>query len=439
MARLKAEARTKTRAERGGVRFSSWLLRPFLDLGPLVIGPLYARAIQEYWRAFFRAQSPSFQLQRTLPPAFRTQLIAETGRPEYRVSDPRTLPRKLRTVRWQTVCDALDRWPDLHAERQCRLVVLLHSLCLYQPALALVPAMARRTLRRDERNVKLAYWRASAQYALGLPKRTSDYVTADLSVFETIVRDAPDAIPEAFNSAVKIFVHKVKVGAQLRELGKWAEKVERALADAIPRVDAFTGDLLASRGYRALGFLPQRRGDRAAIVPTMDLAERHALSMKPATRAQELLYLENLHPLMESRTKEALWLGDRDLALARARKVVELDPYDSKAWVELGELRMLRKEWEHAAEAYAVAGMLGPPACAVGRYMAGVCLRQLGQDLLAAFFFKETLEFDPFGISSRDSISSLPDLAVLEALKKWSCRTEESYPAPVPPGVQSIS
>ena len=244
-----------------------------------------------------------------------------------------------------------------------------------------------------------------------------------MSVFEAIVKDAPDSVPAAFNSAVKVFVHKVKVGAPLSELKKWCEKVERALANVAGRVDGFTRDLLASRAHRALGFLPQRRGDRAAVVRQMDLAELHALAMKPTTEAQEILYLENLHPLMESRTKEALWLGDRELALSRALKVVELDPYDSKAWVEVGELRMLREEWERAAEAYVVAGMLGPPASAVGRHMAGVCFRKLGQHLLAAFFFKETLEVDPLGISPRNEIRALPDAAVLRALKEWNRRT----------------
>jgi tetratricopeptide (TPR) repeat protein len=154
----------------------------------------------------------------------------------------------------------------------------------------------------------------------------------------------------------------------------------------------------------------------------MDLAERHARDMKPKTDAQKLVYLENLHPVLESRTKEAMWLGDRELALQRALGVVDLDPYDAKAWVELGQVRMARKEWERAAEAYVVAGMLGPPASAIGRYMAGVCYRKCGKDALAAFFFKETLEVDPLGISPHDQIRELPQAAVLKALKQWSLR-----------------
>lgn len=402
---------------------AAWLLRPFLDLGPLVTGPLYARGIAEYWRAFLAAEGAPFALQRTLPPAFRAQLIDEAGRPEYGVDDPRQLPDHLRTDRWRAMCDALDGWTELNGRRQSRLVVLLHSLCIYQPVLSLVPAAVSRAGWNRVDEVELAYWRASAQYVLGVPEQVSDYIDADLAVFETIVERAPDAVPAVFNAALKVFVHKAKLGASTEELSVWCARAERALANAVGKQDEFTGELLTSRFYRAKGFLPQRHGDRKQVVQLMDLAERHALAMKPTTDAQQLLYLENLHPVMESRTKEALWLGDHDLALARALKVVDLDPCDAKAWVELGEVRMVRKEWSRAAEAYVVAGMLGPPAAAIGRHMAGVCFRELGQDLLAAFFFKDALEVDPLGISPHDEIRALPDAAVLKALKAWSRNT----------------
>ena len=144
--------------------------------------------------------------------------------------------------------------------------------------------------------------------------------------------------------------------------------------------------------------------------------------MKPETAAQRLLCLENMHPVLESRTKEAIWLGDYDLALKRAQTVAELDPYDSKTWVELGEIRIKRSEWALAAEAYVVAAMLGPPASAIGRHMAGVCFQKSGQDFLAAFFFKDALEVDPLGISPHDGIRKLPDAEVLRSLKEWSLR-----------------
>ena len=158
----------------------------------------------------------------------------------------------------------------------------------------------------------------------------------------------------------------------------------------------------------------------------MDLAEHYARAMVPADPAQELLYLENLHPVMESRTKEALWLGNLDLALTRAVRVIDVDPYDSRAWLELGQVRLRRKEHALAAEAYVVAATLGPPASAIARHMAGLCFRDLAQPLLAAFFFKDAVELDPRAISPHDEIQTLPDVPVLTALKEWSLRSFEA-------------
>ena len=102
--------------------------------------------------------------------------------------------------------------------------------------------------------------------------------------------------------------------------------------------------------------------------------------------------------------------------------MIEVDPCDAKAWAELAEIHYLREEWKQASEAYATAAMLGPPASAIGRYMAGLCFGKLGQDMLSAFFLTDALECDPLGISPRHRINELPKMAVLDALKHWNNR-----------------
>lgn len=180
-----------------GRRLASWLLRPYVDLGPLVLGPLYARGIDEYWHAFISPRRSRFALQRTLPPAFRMQLVEESGRPEYLVEDPRELQEDLRTDRWSAVCAALDDWHELPDARKNALVLLLHSLCLYTPVLKLVPEFDLRLVQGDMASVEMSYWRASARYVLGMPSRIADYNDADMSVFKTIAVELPDAIPAA--------------------------------------------------------------------------------------------------------------------------------------------------------------------------------------------------------------------------------------------------
>jgi tetratricopeptide (TPR) repeat protein len=217
-----------------------------------------------------------------------------------------------------------------------------------------------------------------------------------------------------------VFVQKAKTRASLAELDDWSKRLEMAFAAVKDGENGFTAQLFRSRFYRGMGFLPQAAGDREAMIRTMDVAEHQARDLAPATAAEEILYRENLHAVLESRTKEALWLNDLDLAASRAAELTRVDRYDTKAWAELGQVHYLQENWQRAAEAYVVAAMLGPPASSVGRYMAGVCFRKLGLDFLAAFLFKETLEIDPLGISPRQEIFDLPDIEVLDTLKQWA-------------------
>jgi tetratricopeptide (TPR) repeat protein len=402
------------------------LLAPLIDLEPCAKGPLYIRGIEQYWIAFADAHAPRFALQRTLPAGFRAQFLREVGLTDYLVEDPRQLLPRFRNARWIAICDALDAWPDLTSERQCRLVLLLHALCFYGLIADHVPQRFETRIGMDSDVAELAFWGASARYVMGLSGRVAEYDTADMSEFEVVLASAPPDDPVAFNAVIKVFVHKAKVGAPVSELMAWQNRSEQVLQTVIAKSNTFTRDLLLSRFYRAAAFVPQNQGNRGEVVRIMDRSEHHALAMKPAKDAEVLLYLENLHPVLESRTKEALWLGDLNLALARALRVLELDPYDSTAWCEVGQVRLKRKECLEAAQAYAAAALLGPPASAIGRYMAGRCFRDLGQPLLAAFFHKAALEIDSLAISPHDEIQCLPDDPILVALKEWSLRSFKS-------------
>jgi hypothetical protein len=405
-------------------RFSTWLLRPYLDLCCTPIGrtrPLHVQNLEQCWRSFADPCVAAFTPQRALASGFRTQLANEAG-PSYDLSDPRDLAPELRTRRWSEVCNALDEWPSLSVDQSCRLAVLLHSLCFYRPLIELIPNVDFVADCAEPKTLRLAFLGASAAFIHHLPHRTSDYHSADLSIFEDIAINT--SCPSvAFDAAIRVFVHKAKTRRSLQDLVNWGDRLEIALRRALDGADKFKTELLKSRFYRAMGFLPQRNCDRGALIDTMDLAERHARNAMPTSEAEQLLYLENLHAVLESRTKEALWLNDMDAALSRSLEIVEIDPCDSKAWVEVGEVHCRREDWAAASRAYVTAAMLGPPANAVARYMAGICFRKLGIDALAAYFLKETLEMDPLGISSRYEIDELRDSGCQAALKEWNHST----------------
>jgi tetratricopeptide (TPR) repeat protein len=380
---------------RGEASLAVSILRPFVNLEPCQQGPLCARGMEHYWLAFAEPQRPRFVLQRALPRFFRVQFLNEAGLAEYQGEDPRQVAPAMRSARWNALCEALDHWRELTSSQQCRLVLLLRALCFYELIANRIPRITERESIADPDRAELAYWGASARYELGLSDRVADYHDADLTEFALLADTVPFDQPVVFSAALKILVHKAKVGAPQNEVAHWRARAERTLEAIAPRYSDFMRALLFSCFYRAAAFVPQRAGDRAEVVRMMDLAEHHAVEVTPSEPALRLLYLENLYPIIESRTKEALWLGDLDLALARAQGLIAHDPYDPRAWLELGQVRRKRREYAPSAEAYAIAATLGPPASAIARHMAGLCFRDLGQPMLAAFFFKAALDVDP--------------------------------------------
>ena len=114
-------------------------------------------------------------------------------------------------------------------------------MCLYQPLLDLIPHDSFAASQAAPDAVRLAFWRASAHYIQHLPKRTSDYPAADISVFEDIALNAPTVVPESFNATAKVFVHKAKNRCEAADLGKWSDRLEMALARTIADADAGIG------------------------------------------------------------------------------------------------------------------------------------------------------------------------------------------------------
>src|SRR2546430_14894623 len=105
-----------------------------------------------------------------------------------------------------------------------------------------------------------------------------------------------------------------------------------------------------------------RRPPRSTLFPyttlfrsgvTWHLAEAEGLARElPALAAswtERLAAEEALQPVLQSRAREAEWLGDRELAVARMRELVEMDPWDSRARIGLGRLLFQRGLLEEAA------------------------------------------------------------------------------------------
>jgi hypothetical protein len=389
-------------------------LRPFLDLGPLIQGPLFAQGIEFAYQAAINEDIPSPYWQLHVSGALRGRIIAESGLREYAITHPRDLAPALRTPRWQRMVELLDEVPRLDARRLARLCTLLESLGLYSTLEQL----------RSEAQITpgvLAVSVSHARYKLGGGRDRGDHVETRTDL---IASPRGDERARLVNVMFLVVAHGR--GRNREQLLKW-----RAVAESLHSVlrpdDDPRDTLIESAYWRAVSFVPFVLGDRAATVRELDLAESYGRRLLgQGTPMERWMADYNLHPILETRTKEALWCGDKDLALARTQELCAHDPYDAKVHVELGDLYLDRGELESALTAYRRAAEVGVPYTPFARFMIGHCLEKLGDVDAALAELVAAVELDPAAITPLQRIAELAHRTNRASLKAWANHAAES-------------
>lgn len=399
-----------------GATFTRWLFRAYLDLGAVPReAPHHLHGLDFGIRALAENR-PYPRIQSALNPSFRGVLLAQTGLHSYAVDDPRSLPESLRTDRWRTLCEQVRGFDDLAPVQQARVAWLLGKLCLQDFVLALVPASAALRIASDNEQASLAYMRAYSRCRLNIDDPSRDYSIAE---FEEIANQAPPGVARV-DAHYQMVSQNVKHRGNLEAAEHWQERHRLAIEESRPELDDFTYTLMMSRYYRVGGFLPQMRRDVAGVVREMDLAEEYAKRLPRRTEVERIAADEMLYPVYESRTKEALWLDDLDLAEERALKTVALSPYDVRAWLHLGQVYCTRDDAARALGAYRRAIRLAPPGREIAYFMAGQCLEMLGDPESACDAYLSSLECDPGGISAAESLVDVAERLGDTAVARWA-------------------
>lgn len=399
--------------------FASWLYRPYLDLGPQSCSePTHVHRIELEYRQLTNPQPLPSRIQRVIPPSFRESLVRETGLNAYNVRTPTDLPEAYWTERWEVLCQHLREWAELQPVVQAQGLKLLNSLCFYATTVQLTEELDRREPpeRLPEIEAHLRYSRATARYVMHL-----DYGTPySIDEFRVLAERAPRPSQIRFNSVMHLVVQCARHLHDPAAVEHWSAVAWNELEALRPELDDFQFGLLTSRMYRGTSFAPMLRGNRPEVVRQMDLAEAYAVGLARDTAVRAILAVENLHPLLESRTKEAIWLGDLELAEDRARRLVKLEPHDPKPAIELGEVLLRREKVSQAAEFYLRAARHGPPGTAIAWFMAGQCYEALGMDDVAANCYLASLRADPEGVSPARRLERLSRRVGWRALQRWS-------------------
>jgi len=390
--------------------------RPYVDLGPANGGPLHVDGLELAWRALDDERMPPYALQVHLPASFRESLLRETGMLQYHVEDPLHLPDELRTARWQKLCDYLTRYRDLTPTTQLRVINVLRSLAMHRAVLAYVPELAAQEIAHDPVVAALSLRRAMSTLVLhleaGLPYNRED--------FERIGRASPAGSLAKISAALQLVAQDAKLHQDLSTIAPWAEVAADELQHITPTLDDFSAALVCSIFQRATAFLPLVRGDRHALVQAMDRCESHAQQLPCHNAEERLMALENRTIVLQSRAKEARWLGDLATAEARAQQLIERDPWDGLYQLELGDILVQRGKLAEAVHAYHAAVRLGPPRTAVAWFRAGQVHQALRELPLASTCYQECLRVDPMAISALEQLTAVAPQLGHAGLMQWS-------------------
>lgn len=248
---------------------------------------------------------------------------------------------------------------------------------------------------------------AVARYVLSLDGIDRDYSP---TLFRSIAEQAPRHGLARFTAILHMIVQSARFAKDAEAVEHWSKLGNAWLLEQQGYVDPFMYHVYFSRFYRGASFAGFMKGDRARVVAEMALAEAHATSAGQHIQGdphKEIIWKENLYPLMESRSKEALWLGDRALAESRLRRALEVDPHDAKLLIKIAELVADRQAYQEAAELYLRAARLGPPGREIAWFMAGQCHEQLHNLEIAAHCYRCSLSIDRQGIAPRLKLEEL--------------------------------
>jgi hypothetical protein len=369
----------------------------YFDLGESGSPCLYASIPTHAYRAAVAGRPPRIDFQRVMPPAFRTNLVRESGLAELAARHPADVPPHLRTPAWEQLCEWVADFDRSDLLRQHLTCLLLFRLGFRDLVLDLVPHRPVSSLREPLEFYQWQ-WRDLTRYVASVGSRHPVHPTDS---FEMV--DAPGC-PLHLRLTVSTFgiVFAARETKSVDDALRWRARAAEHLADVLAS-DEFTPferTMLESRFYRGAGFTPHMTGDRDGMVADMDRAEELARAVPASTPLEELLARENLHACLESRSKEAYALGDVALAEARTREFLALDPYDPKSHIELGECLAKQGRYAEAGDSYLRAARLGPLGTAIASAMAGECHERAGNAVVAEDAFVQALRVDPYAVSA---------------------------------------
>ncbi|PGR73107.1 hypothetical protein COC43_23145 [Bacillus thuringiensis] len=366
----------------------------FLNLTESKEGPLISTGIYPIYTQVDNLEKTSLPIQVHPAANFREKLIQRLGISGYEVEDPNKLPKDLRTKEWEQLISWIENFDSYCKEKKYRIIALLNRMGFYNISLKLIPNFSNEEIKTDFFLARLASKKAMALYKT---KKTKDNtllkILAHTNYKENYIQ---------FGAAISLLVDYAKK-RDMSQVKFWAdlakEEYKKIKIDNDP-----IAILQSSIFYRAYAYLPFLSEDQSTVGKYMHKALMYAEKFYLNSPEYELIAKENLHPIYETNIKIAMWRNDLQDANFYAKKLTELDPYDPKVYLHLGDTYRVLNRLDDAILTYMKCFNIGHPFSAYSSFLIGHCFERLGDFSNACEWYVTSLEYEPYSISALEKL-----------------------------------
>jgi hypothetical protein len=366
--------------------------RPLVDLTDSEVASLRLRMIRPVteWLADPASEEwPWFS--RIGLPGLRRQVVRHAGLDHYDCRDPRDLPAELRTPWWNTLTEAIDRFPSLDHRARTLVILQLTQLSYHPLALKLAGAV-----RPDGDPVRDKYVYEVARVHAGSP----GHAGRALSLFEDLA---------ASSGVVALAACFQGIGHAIRDANDLtlARRFEERGHDLAKAPDDWHSCLVGSRFHRAVALLRLTEGDVEAARRALAVAARlhEDLGGSPMSGTDEMIVRENRRYLLELELDAETRGTPGPRTAALCHELLRLDPYCVHARLLAGDGFAACGDHARAALWYSRAGELGTGAGATGWFRAAQCHDSLGDRGGAVNAMGRCLELDATAVEARDYLA----------------------------------
>jgi tetratricopeptide (TPR) repeat protein len=230
-------------------------------------------------------------------------------------------------------------------------------------------------------------------------------------------------------AATAVLVHHARISKDVKEVINWSDIVLSGRADLAGSPHE---EILQSLVLRAASFGPFFRGQGTETMKILDECESLAYQAPADTPDLALLKAENIHAMLETRSRASQRMGDLDQARAYALDLARHDPLDARVHRDLGHMMLRHSGPAEAVEHFEKAAALGPPFSSIAWYLAGYCHSQIGAKDRALRAFLRGACLDRGSPTLMTAIMATAAETNDVALGRWAASRLEDLP-PLPP------